>query len=377
MKQKSIHKEGTIMKKSKHYQHGGDLEAIEEYYGIPRHKLIDFSSNVNPLGISPKAKKELAQNLDLISTYPDRKYTQLRQKISKYTGADFESILVGNGSTELISLFITLIHPKKSLIIGPTYSEYEREIFLTGGKAEYYPLKEELNFQLDINHLKTYLSDDIDLLVICNPNNPTGSFISQKELAVILDFCRSKNIYVMIDETYIEFVENMDEVTAVPLSKTYDNLIILRGISKFFSSPGLRFGYGICGNPELIKRMDEIKNPWTINILASFGAGIMLEDGEYIGATKALIHSERSKIYNTLKEWKNIKVYKPSANFVLFKLLRDDITSSMIFEKLIAKHMIIRDASSFPFLDSRYMRFCFLLPEQNQKLLDALKDIIE
>ena len=181
MKQKSIHKEGTIMEKSKHYQHGGDLEAIEEYYGIPRHKLIDFSSNVNPLGISPKAKKELAQNLDLISTYPDRKYTQLRQKISKYTGADFESILVGNGSTELISLFITLTHPKKSLIIGPTYSEYEREIFLTGGKAEYYPLKEELNFQLDINHLKTYLSDDIDLLVICNPNNPTGSFISQKD----------------------------------------------------------------------------------------------------------------------------------------------------------------------------------------------------
>lgn len=365
------------MEKSKHYQHGGDLEAIEEYYGIPRNQLIDFSSNVNPLGISPKAKKELAQNLDLISTYPDRKYIQLRQKIAKYTGADFDLILVGNGSTELISLFITLIHPKKSLIIGPTYSEYEREIFLNGGKAEYYPLKEELNFQLDIEHLKTYLSDAIDLLVICNPNNPTGSYIAQKELSVILDYCASKNIFVMIDETYIEFVENMDEVTAIPLSKSYDNLIILRGISKFFSSPGLRFGYGICGNPELIKRMDEIKNPWTINILASFGAGIMLEDTEYIEATKTLIHSERNKIYNTLKKWKNIKVYKPSANFVLFKLLRDDITSSMVFEKLIEQHMIIRDASSFPFLDSRYMRFCFLLPEQNQKLLDALKDIIE
>ncbi|MBM7685927.1 pyridoxal phosphate-dependent aminotransferase [Defluviitalea raffinosedens] len=365
------------MEKSKHYQHGGDLESIEEHYGISRNQLMDFSSNVNPLGISPKAKKELAQNLDLISTYPDRKYTQLRQKIAKYTGADFESILVGNGSTELISLFITLIHPKKSLIIGPTYSEYEREIFLNGGQAEYYPLKETLNFQLDIENLKTHLSDEINLLVICNPNNPTGSYISQKDLGIILDYCASKNIYVMIDETYIEFVENMDEITAVPLSKSYDNMMILRGISKFFSAPGLRFGYGICGNPELIRRMNEIKNPWTINILASFGAGIMLEDSEYISATKKLIHSERTKIYNTLKDWKNIKVYKPCANFVLFKLLRNDITSSMIFEKLIEKHMIIRDASSFPFLNSSYMRFCFLLPEQNQKLLDALEEIIE
>lgn len=365
------------MEKSKHYQHGGDLESIEECYGIPRNKLIDFSSNVNPLGISPKAKKELAQNLDLISTYPDRKYTHLRQKISNYTGADLESILVGNGSTELISLFINLIHPNKSLIVGPTYSEYEREILLNGGKANYYPLKEELDFQIDIDNLKKSLLDDIDLLVLCNPNNPTASSILQKDLAIILDYCASKNIYVMIDETYIEFAEAMDKTTAIPLVKSYENLIILRGISKFFSSPGLRFGYGICGNSDLINRINEIKNPWTINILASFGAEVMLEDAEYIETTKKLIHSERLKIYNSLKNWKNIKVYKPNANFILFKLLKDNIDSIMIFEELIHQNMIIRDASSFPFLDSKYMRFCFLLPEQNQKLLDSLKEIIE
>lgn len=365
------------MEKSRHYLHGGDLEAIEEYYGIPRNKLIDFSSNVNPLGISPKAKEELSNNLDLISTYPDRKYVDLRQKISTYTGADLESIIVGNGSTELISLFIHFIHPKKTLIVGPTYSEYEREIVLNGGKVQYYPLNEELDFQIDIENFKTKLLDDIDLLVLCNPNNPTGSSIMKKDLTTILDCCKAKNMFVMIDETYIEFAENMEEVTAIPLSRSYDHLIILRGISKFFSAPGLRFGYGICGNLDLIQQINKVKNPWTINSLAAFGAGIMLEDHEYIKSTKELIHFERSKIYHELKTWRNIKVYKPVANFVLFKLLRDDITSTEIFEKLVRQNMIIRDASSFPFLDSRYMRFCFLLPEQNKKLIDSLREIIE
>ncbi|NLK22378.1 MAG: aminotransferase class I/II-fold pyridoxal phosphate-dependent enzyme [Epulopiscium sp.] len=365
------------MEKSKHYLHGGDLEAIEKLYKIPRDKLIDFSSNVNPLGISPKAKEELAHNLDLISTYPDREYINLRQKISKYTGASFESIIVGNGSTELISLFIKLINPKKSLVIGPTYSEYEREILLGGGKIEYYPLKEKLDFEIDIENLKNSLSEDLSLLVICNPNNPTSSAISNSDLDVIINHCKSKGIYVLIDETYIEFTENMEKLESISLSKSYDNLIILRGISKFFSSPGLRFGYGICGNKDLINKMNDYKNPWTINILASFGAGIMLEDREYIKATKKMICSERTKMYNALKSWKNIKVYEPKANFILFKLLRGDINSTEIFEKLIKQNMIIRDAASFPFLNSRYMRFCFLLPEQNQQLIDYLYELIE
>lgn len=365
------------MEKSKHYLHGGDLEAIEKTYAIPREQLIDFSSNVNPLGISPKAKKELANHLDLISSYPDRKYISLRQKIAQFTGADFDSIIVGNGSTELISLFITTVRPKKALIIGPTYSEYEREILLAGGRIQYFPLKEELDFQLDSEHLYHVLSEDFDLLVLCNPNNPTGSVLRHKELSDIINFCKNKNIYIMIDETYVEFAEDMEDVEAIPLTKQYDNIIILRGISKFFSAPGLRFGYGICKNEKLIHKMNEIKNPWTINILASFAAGIMMEDEEYIKKTKELIHSERKKIYETLLAWKNIKVYKPSANFVLFKLLRNDITSGEIFEKLIHQKMIIRDAGSFPFLDTRFMRFCFLLPDQNEKLLKALYEIIE
>ncbi len=364
------------MPKSKHFQHGGDLDTIQEKYGIDRNELIDFSGNINPLGISPRVKKELSSHLDLIATYPDIKYTALRRSIAAYTKADMDHIIVGNGSTELISLMIHLLKPKKALIIGPTYSEYEREIFLSGGSSHYYRLQEEVDFKLDISDLLLHLKDELDLLVLCNPNNPTSTAITREDLRIILDCCKERDIFVMIDETYVEFAEKMDELTAIPLASSYNNILVLRGISKFYAAPGLRLGYGICGNEELLGRIQALKNPWTINILASFAGEVMFQDEAYYMATRELIAKERNRIYKELGSWSSIKVYHPTANFVLFKLLNKEITSSMIFEKLIPQKILIRDASSFPFLNERFLRFCFLLPEQNTALLKALKKSI-
>ena len=131
------------MLKHKDHFHGSDLEKIEEIYHIKKEDITSFSANVNPLGISPLLKETLAKHVNAITSYPDRDYTGLRKSICQYTGAQFENIIVGNGSTELISLFIQTTHPQKALILGPTYSEYEREIALEGGHTLYYPLKEE------------------------------------------------------------------------------------------------------------------------------------------------------------------------------------------------------------------------------------------
>lgn len=363
--------------KSSHYLHGGDLDSISQEYGIPRDEIIDFSGNINPLGVSPLAKEEISKNLDLISTYPDRNYNYLRSSIADFVDTKPEYIIVGNGSTELISLMIQMNKPKNVLIIGPTYSEYEREVSLAGGKVNYIPLKEEMDFKLDIEELLNELTCDINMLVICNPNNPTSSCIHSAHLEAILTKSKQNNIFVMIDETYIEFVLDIKDITATPFVAKYDNLLILRGISKFFSSPGLRLGYGICSNKTLLEQMNSYKNPWTINILASFGAEAMFKDKEYINTTKALFHREISRIYEEMSSWKNIKVYKPEANFILFKLLREDITGRYIYEKMLSQKMLIRDASSFPFLSDRFLRFCFLLPEQNNILISALKKEIE
>lgn len=233
--------------------HGSDLEKIEKIYGIKKEEIISFSANVNPLGISPLLRRTLTEHIDAITAYPDREYTSLRQCIAGYCGSEAEHVIVGNGSTELISLFIQIEHPKKAMIIGPTYSEYEREISLGGGTTLYYPLREDNDFHLNVADFTAHLNENIDLLVLCNPNNPTSTAITRKDMRLILDVCKQHDIFVMVDETYVEFAENMDEITAVPLTNFYNNIIILRGTSKFFAAPGLRLGYALTGNPDLTK----------------------------------------------------------------------------------------------------------------------------
>ena len=244
------------MIKHKDHFHGSDLEKIEEIYGIKKEEIVSFSANVNPLGVSPLLRTTLADKIDAITTYPDREYTSLRKCIAAYCGTDHENVIVGNGSTELISLFIQIEHPKKAMIIGPTYSEYEREISLGGGTTLYYPLREKDDFKLDVNDFISHLNENIDLLVICNPNNPTSSCITSADMRHILDACKEYDIYVMVDETYVEFAENMEEIDSVPLTNYYNNIVILRGTSKFFAAPGLRLGYAITGNRDLIKAIN-------------------------------------------------------------------------------------------------------------------------
>lgn len=360
------------MIKPKEHFHGSDFEKIEKIYGIDKNDIISFSANVNPLGISFCLRETLASHLDSIMTYPDREYTSLRQCIAEYTGTDVGNILVGNGSTELISLFIQIKHPKKALIVGPTYSEYEREVSLGGGRSHYFSLTETNEFRPDIEALTTELSHDIDLLILCNPNNPTSSVVSRGEMRTILDYCKRKDITVLVDETYVEFSECPEQLTAIPLTAYYNNIIILRGISKFFAAPGLRLGYAICGNHDLMKEINQKKNPWTINSLAAIAGEIMFKDTDYIERTRALISSERDRICRRLEQEGHFKVYKPHGNFVLVKILDDELTSADIFEAAIRKRMMIRDCSTFPFLNNKYFRFCFMMPEQNDALLDVI-----
>lgn len=356
----------------KEHFHGSDLEKIEAVYGIKKEDITSFSANVNPLGVSPLLRSTLASHIDAITSYPDREYTSLRECIAAYTGTDASQVIVGNGSTELISLFIQIEHPKKAMILGPTYSEYEREISLGGGTTLYYPLREKDDFVLDVDDFTAHLNESIDLLVLCNPNNPTSSCINRTDMRRILDICKQYDIFVMVDETYVEFADNMDEITAVPLTHYYNNIIILRGTSKFFAAPGLRLGYAISGNQDLIKSINTRKNPWTINSLAVIAGELMFTDEEYIQQTNSLISSERARIYEIFKNHPDFKPYKPSGNFMLLKILRKDITSADLFDKAIRKNMMIRDCSTFPFLDNKYIRFCFMMPEMNDKLIDCL-----
>lgn len=365
------------MTQNLNHAHGGDLDAIQRTYGIPKEEIIDFSGNINPLGFPETAMAALKENLQLICTYPDKKYKALKKAIGAYTGADPAHIVVGNGSTELIATFIQTIAAEHSVIMGPAYSEYEREVTLNGGKFEYFPLKEEENFSLNLPALLETLTPDVGMFIACNPNNPTGTAIRTEEMRAILEHCKKIGASVMIDETYIEFSDILPEICSIPLVAEFDNLFVIRGTSKFFAAPGIRLGYGISSNQAFLDRFKTNSDPWSVNSLADFIGQHIFTDFDFHKKTQKLISDERKKAFAELSTWKNIKPYPSEANFILLKLKTDRVTAHDLFEKCIQKKMLIRDASSFTFLNETFLRFCILSPENNAALLAELKAWVE
>ena len=355
--------------------HGSDTAAVAAFYHVPVDEIVCFGANVNPLGLSKNLKKDLAAHLDLLSSYPDRNYTTLKKVIADYCQILPEHVIVGNGSTELISLLIQTRKPQKTLVLGPTYSEYGRELDLVGSSIHTYLLKESDQFHLDIHAFCEEIRKGYDLVILCNPNNPTSSALKMPEIQTILDCCREAGSFLMIDETYVEFAPDISAITAVPLTKQFSNLMVLRGVSKFYAAPGMRFGYGITGNSEFLKTMREKQIPWSLNSLGAFAGEMLFQDHDYYQQTRNLILSERQKMYETIKKLPTFKIYPAYANFLLVKILKDGVTSFDVFERCIQKGLMIRDCSSFQCLEGEYVRFCIQMPEENQRLLDLLQTI--
>ena len=399
----------------KEHFHGSDLEKIEKVFGIKKEDIISFSANVNPLGISEHLKKVLCNNIDIISSYPDREYTALKAAISSYANCASEKIVLANGATELISLFVGLTSPKHALILGPSYSEYEHEVKKCGGVCEYFMLKSENDFELNCDELfkalgyvdtnsvesnsvvstSTETNAPVDLLIICNPNNPTGTAIEASVMENIISFCAIRGIFVMVDETYVEFCEDVNAISCVPLTSKHNNLVVLRGTSKFFAAPGLRLGYAVLGSDEIIASMNEKINAWSINSIATLAGETMFSDNDYIQKTRSLISEERDKYYKLFSKSSRFKPYKPAANFMLMEIVDDtdtsnstvssddaivcdnisnniELTSEILFERCIRKGLMIRDCSTFAGLSNKFIRFCFMKPEDNARLAEML-----
>lgn len=356
--------------------HGGDLDEISRIYGINKEEIYNFSGNVNPLGLPDSVKKAIGKNTEAATSYPDVSYVSLREAIGEYTNICPDHILVGNGSTELISMCIKSVKPQKAVIVSPAYSEYLKEITLIGGTAELFPLQEKDEFMLNIPELKKVLTDDIDMLVICNPNNPTGTYITCEQTKDILFHCKEHGIKLMMDETYVEFSNLSKCVSAMPLIEEFDNLFIIRGTSKFFACPGLRLGYAACSDKEILNYINTHKDPWSVNIYAELSGTVMFRDKEFINKTRSLINSEREKIFKNLFDLNCVHVYDTQANFFLLRLKREDITSADVFNHLICKKILIRDCADFPYLDNHFIRFCILDKESNDLLLRELKNIL-
>ena len=344
--------------------HGGNIynEAVK----------YDFSVNTNPLGMPEDVKEKLKENLgNICQVYPEETCYELRKSISLKENISEHQIMCGNGASELIYGLVRAIRPRKALVVVPSFSEYIRALRANDSEIVYYQLAPERDF-IVAEDIMSYLTPELDMVFLCNPNNPTSSCISLDDMRTILDVCKEHGIYVMVDETYIEFVEDVAHTSAVSLTAYYNNIIILRGTSKFFAAPGLRLGYAITGNEDLLRNMNQRKNPWMINSLAAIAGELMFQDDEYIQATRDLISTERARCYQTMLNSKRFHPYKPTANFMLMRIMDEDLNSGILFDRAIREGLMIRDCSTFPFLNDKYIRFCFMDPADNDRLLDCL-----
>lgn len=345
--------------------HGGNIYRFER----EGKDVLDFSSNINPLGVPQKFINIAKENFDKLTNYPDPYYIELREKIGEHNSVTKENIIVGNGATEILFLYMRAVKPKKVLVLAPCFSEYERALKSVGAQIEYFELKEKNNFYPDIQTLKKKLEGQhYDLFLFCNPNNPTGQLIKFDDVKDLAAICKKQDMKIFIDEAFIEFVENWKEKTAALLKNK--DVFIMRAFTKFFAIPGLRLGYGISFDEELMNKLQAEKEPWSVNTFANLAGLVMLDDKDYIKKSEKWVAEEKNFLYKELSKNKNLKVYKSECNFLLIKLLTT--TSQEIQTKLLEKNILVRDASNFQFLDESYIRVAVKDREKNLKLIESL-----
>lgn len=353
--------------------HGANVFEIAKVEGIKIEDIRDFSSNINPLGPSKRALESLKENLNLLSTYPDVDYVDLRRAISSYASCDDKNIVLGLGSTEILRDAIHYFAPKTSMILSPCYSEYESELRKISSYIIDCNLEEKNDFRIDLDELiKTINEKNIEFLIFANPNNPTGTILKRSEIERIL---KETEATVLVDETYIEFTD-MATFSSSSLTKSYDKLIVVRGTSKFFALPGIRLGYGLTSNHGLLKFFKDKEVLWQINSVAEICGKVMFSDEAYIRKVHDFIRIRREGIYKELAEIKSLRAFESYGNFILIKILRGP-DAGVLREKLMKKGLVVRNCETFKNLDKSYFRFCILDDDANERLIENLREIYQ
>ncbi|MDP4183130.1 MAG: pyridoxal phosphate-dependent class II aminotransferase [Bacillota bacterium] len=355
--------------------HGGNIYTASQKYGIKKEDFIDYSANINPLGIPEVLKESIVSNIDALTNYPDPDCSELKMDISLYLNIDIDAIIIGNGAAEIIFLLFDELRPRKVLIPEPTFCEYEMAARRSGADVFYFELKEEEDFKLNINKLQGMM-EGIDVIMLCNPNNPTSTLTSKDDLLQVLRFAQENGIKVIIDETFIELTIGANYNSMASYLNQFDNLFIIRALTKIFAIPGLRVGYGL-GSPQLIKRLWKKKLPWSVNSFSCM-AGCLFRDSEgYLNKTANWLSEEMCNFYNELALIDEFKVFKPNTNFVLLKILNEVINSKELRESMAFKGALIRDASNFRYLDDRFVRVAIKDRENNDRFLRVLHEVLD
>ena len=327
-------------------------------------KLLDFSSNVNPLGF-PSQVLDIFKNVSHVSIYPDPNSNELRNHLQKYTGIPTNQIIVGNGATEIIYNYCaTFLRKQKVLIPIPTFSEYESAAKLNGAKIKFF---KTMNLNQNLSEFQDMISKR-SCIFLCNPNNPTGVLIKKQNMLKILESAYKKSAMVFLDECFIELVPSGNE-SVVSYLKEFDNLFILRSLTKSFGLAGLRIGYGL-GNKKMIEILQKVKIPWNVSGIAQQSSIRALSDKSHLSKTLNLIRKESKFLMDSISKIKGFTCYNSDTNFILIK---SKIKSHQIQNRLLQRNILIRDCSTFRGLNDDHIRIAVRTHKENLKLIEALQ----
>lgn len=337
--------------------HGGDI--------YNNKNKIDFSANINPLGLPRGVKMALMESIDKVIHYPDVGCDRLREKLALTYGIEKDYFFCGNGAADIIFAITIALKPRKTIIMTPTFAEYEQALKAIGSRILYYQLKEEQGFQLSEEILK-FLTSDIDMIFVCNPNNPTGEVIPKDLLLKMIEKCHENNIVIVVDECFNSFLENSKDISVIEEVNNYNNLIVINAFTKLYAMPGIRLGFGVISNRRIHEFIDRSTQPWNVSVLAQEAGIAALEQAEYVTKSMELIVEERRYLIRELEKL-DCSIYGSKANYVFFK------SGNGLLKKCLDHNILIRDCSNFRGLEEGYYRIAVRTHEENKKLIEVLQ----
>ncbi|MCR5010485.1 MAG: aminotransferase class I/II-fold pyridoxal phosphate-dependent enzyme [Clostridia bacterium] len=359
------------------YEHGGDVYAEEK-------RPMDFSVNIDPLGMPESVAKAAVEAVRTELSYPDPFCRRLTAALSERYGVPVESIICGNGASDLLLRLCAAVKPRKVLVPRPGFSEYERCASLFGAQAEYYDVlgKSAAQITEGIKHKLTEAPPDCamslaatapQMLFICRPNNPDGSMLSAKQVADIAELCERIGTLLVVDECFLEFTK---ERSAAEFTKDYRTLVIVNAFTKTYSMAGLRLGFMFCSDRELMDKAYALASPWSVSAPAQAAGIAACKEAGFLQKAREYIDVQREYLVRELKDL-GFKVCPSKANFLLVKEPEDlrKECGPGVRELLAQRGIKVRDCRSFNGLDDTYIRLGVRTEEENKALVEALKDI--
>lgn len=341
-------------------KHGGNIYEYDN-------KVLDFSANLNPLGMPEDIKRAVCRSVDLCESYPDPECRELSGMLSRHHKVDISQICCGNGGADIIFRTVMALRPKKVLIVAPAFSEYEEAARLAGCDVKYHLLHEEDGFYAD-EEAAAPIDGDTDMVFIASPANPTGIPVRREVLRRMADKCRDRGAYLFIDECFTEFLEEEEKYSLMNEAGERQEIMILKSFTKLFAMAGLRLGYCVCGSADAAQKIRDCMQSWPVSTAASAAGIAALGIEGFADRSRSYVAAERGYLKDMLRS-SGYKVFDSRANYIFFR------GDPGLDEKLLKKGILIRNCSNYYGLGEGFYRIAVRTHEENDKLRRALESI--